>query len=89
LRVDLELNSLEAIKNAVQAGLGVAFLPVISIEREIKAGTLHNPKVADLNVSRQLKLISHPSRYCSRAAEAFRKDILPKFAGPESPIYIK
>ena len=86
LRIEMELNSLEAIKNAVQSGLGAAFLPVVSIERELIAGTVHRPIVADLKVSRQLKLISHPARYCSRAAEAFRDDVLPFFASEESPI---
>jgi hypothetical protein len=37
-------------------------------------------------VRRQLKLISHPARYCSRAAEAFRREVLPVFASPDSPL---
>jgi hypothetical protein len=37
-------------------------------------------------VKRQLKLISHPARYCSRAAEAFRREVLPVFASPDSPL---
>ncbi len=86
LRIEMELNSLEAIKNAVQSGLGAAFLPVVSIERELSAGTVHKPIINDLNVRRQLKLITHPARYCSRAAEAFREDILPVFASSESPL---
>jgi len=86
LKIEMELNSFEAIKNAVQAGLGAAFLPVVSIERELAAGTLHRPQVADLMVKRQLKLISHPARYCSRAAEAFRREVLPVFASPDSPL---
>jgi DNA-binding transcriptional LysR family regulator len=86
LKIEMELNSFEAIKNAVQAGLGAAFLPVVSIERELAAGTLHRPQVADLMVRRQLKLITHPARYCSRAADAFRREILPVFASPDSPL---
>jgi len=86
LRIDMELNSLEAIKNAVQAGLGAAFVPVVSIERELSAGTIHRPQVADLQVRRQLKLITHPARYCSRASVAFRNDVLPVFASADSPI---
>jgi DNA-binding transcriptional LysR family regulator len=82
----MELNSFEAIKNAVQSGLGAAFLPVVSIERELASGSLYRPQVSDLQVRRQLKLISHPARYCSRAAEAFRKEVLPVFASPESPL---
>jgi DNA-binding transcriptional LysR family regulator len=86
LKIEMELNSFEAIKNAVQSGLGAAFLPVVSIERELAAGSLHRPSLADLSVRRQLKLISHPSRYCSRAADAFRKEVLPVFASPDSPL---
>ncbi len=86
LRVEMELSSLEAIKNAVQSGLGAAFLPVVSIERELTAGTVHKPIIADLQVKRQLKLISHPARYSSRAAQAFRGEILPLFASADSPL---
>jgi hypothetical protein len=31
-------------------------------------------------------LITHPARYCSRAAGAFRREILPVFASPDSPL---
>jgi DNA-binding transcriptional LysR family regulator len=86
MKIEMELNSFEAIKNAVQSGLGAAFLPVVSIERELSTGSLHRPQVADLQVRRQLKLISHPARYCSRAADAFRKEVLPVFASPDSPL---
>ncbi|MCP9801012.1 LysR family transcriptional regulator [Synechococcus sp. RedBA-s] len=86
LKIEMELNSFEAIKNAVQSGLGAAFLPVVSIERELATGSLHRPIVSDLLVRRQLKLITHPARYCSRASEAFRREILPVFASPDSPL---
>jgi len=86
LRIEVELHSFEATKHAVQAGLGAAFLPVVSIERDLAAGSVHRPVLADLQVRRQLKLISHPARYCSRAAEAFRREVLPVFASPNSPL---
>tara|TARA_B100000700_G_C14978080_1_gene824898 strand:+ start:159 stop:1109 length:951 start_codon:yes stop_codon:yes gene_type:complete len=86
LSIEMELNSLESIKNAVQSGLGAAFLPVVSIERELSANAIHKPYVIDLEVCRQLKLISNPARYCSKAAESFRKDILPIFASKDSPL---
>ena len=82
----MELNSFEAIKNAVQSGLGAAFLPVVSIEKELTAKTLHKPIIADLEVKRELKLITNPGRYHSRAANAFKEDIIPFFASPESPL---
>ena len=86
LKIEMELNSLEAIKNAVQSGLGVSFLPVISIERELAGGSIHKPHLADLEVKRELKLITNPSRYTSRASEAFKKYILPQIASSESPL---
>ena len=86
LKIEMELNSLEAIKNAVQSGLGAAFLPVVSIERELSSGTMHKPNMLDLSVRREIKLITNPSRYTSKASEAFKKDILPKFASEESPL---
>ncbi len=86
LRIEMELNSLEAIKNAVQSGLGAAFLPVVSIERELLAGTVHKPVIKDLIVKRELKLISNPGRYTSRAAVAFTNEILPIFASADSPL---
>ncbi len=86
LKIEMELNSLEAIKNAVQSGLRASFLPVVSIERELAAGTIHKAFIADLEVKRELKLITNPSRYTSRASEVFKKNILPQFASLESPL---
>ncbi len=86
LKIEMELNSLEAIKNAVQSGLGASFLPVVAIERELAAGTIHKAHVTDLEVKRALKLITNPSRYTSRASEVFKKNILPQFASLESPL---
>ena len=87
LHIEMELNSLEAIKNAVQSGLGAAFLPVVSIERELSGGSIHRPIVADLEVKRELKVITNPCRYSSRAAAAFIRDILPLFASSFSPLF--
>ena len=87
LKVEMELNSIEAIKNAVQSNLGAAFLPVVSIERELAGGSIHRAIVADLEVKRELKVITNPGRYSSRAAEAFIQDILPLFASSFSPLF--
>ena len=86
LRIEMELNSLEAIKNAVQSNLGAAFLPVVSIERELEGGSVYKPIVADLEVKRELKVITNPGRYSSRATKAFTNQILPLFASSFSPL---
>ena len=37
-------------------------------------------------LKRELKLITNPSRYTSRASEVLKKNILPQFARLESPL---
>ncbi len=75
----MELNSIEAIKNAVQAGLGAAFVSVSAIEKELQINLLHRANVDGVVVKRTLSVIVNPSRYRSKAAEAFIRDVLPKF----------
>ena len=80
LKIEMELNSIEAIKNAVQSGLGAAFLSVSAIEKELLMGVLHKSKMEEVVVTRILSLICNPNRYRSKAAEAFSNEILPLFA---------
>ena len=83
LKIEMELNSIEAIKNAVQSGLGAAFVSTTAIEKELEMGVLHQAKIQDVTIGRTLAVIVNPSRYCSKAAEAFSKEILPKFSTKE------
>ncbi|MEL6930427.1 MAG: LysR family transcriptional regulator [Cyanobacteria bacterium J06600_6] len=80
LKIEMELNSIEAIKNAVQSGLGAAFVSTTAIAKELEMGVLHRAKIKEVDVGRTLAVIVNPSRYCSKAAEAFSKEILPQFA---------
>ncbi|MFN5514277.1 MAG: LysR family transcriptional regulator [Cyanobacteriota bacterium] len=80
LKVEMELNSIEAIKNAVQAGLGAAFVSTTAIEKELEMKALHCATIRDVTVRRTLSVILNPSRYRSKAAEAFIQEILPPFA---------
>ncbi|MEO0985196.1 MAG: LysR family transcriptional regulator [Cyanobacteria bacterium J06639_14] len=79
LRVEMELNSIEAIKNAVQAGLGVAFVSISAIEKELQMGMLHRGRIDTVVINRTLSVIFNPNRYRSKAAEAFTEEILPQF----------
>ena len=79
LKIEMELNSIEAIKNAVQAGLGVAFVSISAIEKELQMGMLHRARVDSVVVNRTLSVIFNPNRYRSKAAEAFTQEILPQF----------
>jgi DNA-binding transcriptional LysR family regulator len=72
----MELSSIEAIKNAVESGLGAAFVSISAIRKELELDTLRHIKVTDLNVKRQLSIIINKERYRSKAAEMFMKEIL-------------
>ncbi len=80
LRVEMELNSIEAIKNAVQSGLGAAFVSISAIEKELQLGVLRQVTIENVPVRRILSLIYNPNRYRSKAAEIFNREILPQFA---------
>ena len=54
----MELDSTEAIKSAVEAGLGVGFVSRWAISKELELGTLQVANVAGLRVTRQFTLIS-------------------------------
>jgi DNA-binding transcriptional LysR family regulator len=57
VRVALELGSNEAIKEAVQRGLGLAILSTHAVEREVRAGQFHALKVAGLALTRDILLV--------------------------------
>ncbi|MBF2051023.1 MAG: LysR family transcriptional regulator [Leptolyngbya sp. IPPAS B-1204] len=80
LKIEMELNTIEAIKNAVQAGLGAAFVSISAIEKELQMGVLHRARIEGVVVNRTLSVIYNPNRYRSKAAEAFTREILPQFA---------
>jgi DNA-binding transcriptional LysR family regulator len=80
LKVEMELNSIEAIKTAVQSGLGAAFVSTTAIEKELQMGLLYRAKINEIVVKRMLSVIVNPNRYRSKAAEAFCRDILPLFS---------
>ncbi len=79
LPVTMELNSIEAIKSAVQAGLGAAFLPLTALEKELELGVLARVPIEGMVIRRLLVQIMNPQRYRSKATEAFCQHILPMF----------
>jgi DNA-binding transcriptional LysR family regulator len=72
----LQLNSIEAIKTAVNLGVGAAFVSSSSIENEIKLKQLKVLKIENLNISRQLLIISNPECYKSKAFQLFYRELI-------------
>jgi DNA-binding transcriptional LysR family regulator len=57
MRVGLELGSNEALKEAVQRGLGVAVLSTHVVRHEVENGPLHAVEIADLSLEREMFVV--------------------------------
>ncbi|HVI06906.1 MAG TPA: LysR family transcriptional regulator [Candidatus Binatia bacterium] len=73
LHMDVELPTLQAIKQFVSMGNGVALMPEISVEAEVARGELVRIPVRELKVQRKLRLIYRKEAPLSHAARAFLK----------------
>ncbi len=73
LNMGVELPSLEAIKRFVAMGNGVALVPGLTAEQEIKSGELVRVPVEALRFERHLRLVHRKQASLSHAAIAFLK----------------
>jgi DNA-binding transcriptional LysR family regulator len=71
LHMSVELPTLQAIKQFVAMGNGVALVPQISVEEELHRGELVQIPVRELRLDRRLRLIHRKSASLSHAARAF------------------
>jgi DNA-binding transcriptional LysR family regulator len=71
LNMPVEVPTIEAIRRLVQRNEGVAFLPRMCVDQEIKQGTLFEVGVSELAVERSIRLVYLRDRQLSRAAQAF------------------
>jgi len=70
--VAMELDSLEATKRMVEEGLGIALVPLVTIERELASGDLMKIELVDAQpLSRPISLIYRKGRKRPRTAQAF------------------
>jgi DNA-binding transcriptional LysR family regulator len=71
LHMDVELPTLQAIKLFVAMGNGVALVPEMSVEEDLKRGELVRIPVRELKLHRKLRLIYRKSASLSHSARAF------------------
>jgi len=72
----LEMSSNETIKQAVMAGMGIAFLSMHTIGLELRAGRLALLAVSGLPVMREWYVIHRRGKRLSPAAQAFKSFLL-------------
>lgn len=71
IKSKMELGSTQAIKTAVEEGLGVAILPKLSVNKEIKLGLLSGVRLSGLEMKRDLWILKKESRFPNENAETF------------------
>lgn len=76
LDAPIEFGSNETIKQAVQAGLGLALVSTHTIQLELEAKVLRVLEVEDLPIRRQWHLVYRKGKRLSPVAEAFRQFVL-------------
>jgi len=81
-------NNIEAIKHAVQANLGLAVVPRISIEEELKAGSIVRVKVEGLKLIRKFNFIYHRQKFFTKAMQALIDSCCQEAGDPEYQIQL-
>lgn len=71
LKMDLEMPTIEAIRKMVERNEGVAFLPRMCVDLEIRRGLLCEVKVREMSMERNIRLVYPARRALSHAAQAF------------------
>jgi len=71
VKVTMELGSNEAIKRAVEAGLGISILPANVVRREVKSGLLKIIRFSGERFTRKFHIIYHKDKYLSNMIMQF------------------
>jgi DNA-binding transcriptional LysR family regulator len=71
VKVIMELGSNEAIKRAVEAGLGISIISANVVEREVDAGLLKMVRLSPKKIKRNFYIIYHRDKYLSSIIRSF------------------
>jgi DNA-binding transcriptional LysR family regulator len=66
----IEMNSIEAIKQTIKAGIGVAIIPEIAIRTDVEKGEVARVHWAD-DLETGVLMIRYKDKWCSPAVEGF------------------
>lgn len=67
----VELGSTQAIKSAVESGLGFSILPKLSVERELELGVLTRIPIAHVELTRDLFIVKKRTRFPKQTVNEF------------------
>ncbi|NMA69215.1 MAG: LysR family transcriptional regulator, partial [Desulfitobacterium sp.] len=73
LNIITEMSTIDAIKSAVQAGMGGAVVPRLSVKKEVYQGTLRALTVSELEMPLDFRIVKLDSHYLSSKARQLIK----------------
>lgn len=73
LNIITEMSTIDAIKSAVQAGMGGAVVPRLSVKKEVYQGTLRALTIAEMEMPLDFKILRLDSHYLSSKARQLIK----------------
>jgi len=78
-RVVMAMRSPEAMRKLVEAGVGISFLPLITVQDALESGDLREVRVKGVNLSREIGLAWKRGRYFGPAIQELLEAIVRKF----------
>jgi DNA-binding transcriptional LysR family regulator len=70
IRLTMELGGTEAIKRAVEAGIGISCLPTIALTGSVERGNLVVLPTPFLHLTRTLHIVLHRQKYRTEGMES-------------------
>jgi DNA-binding transcriptional LysR family regulator len=90
LATHLTVPSLEGVARAVEAGLGIAFLSWLVVERGVREGRLHVVDIRNVDLRRQFSLVTLKERALSPLAKRFvefvKASTVPQYRRSRTPL---
>lgn len=71
----MEISSTQAIKSAIEAGLGISILPRLTVAKELEHGLLKEVHISGVNITRNLWLVRKNQRFNKAEVEDFTEFI--------------
>jgi DNA-binding transcriptional LysR family regulator len=75
LNIYLELGSTEAVKSAVEAGLGISIISKSAIKKELKLGILETLPIRDITLSRYFYIVYHRDAILKSTVDVFLQQV--------------
>lgn len=85
-KINLETNSIDSLKLAVRSGLGVAFVPYLAVETELKFNLFTTIRVQDLSLQQNLSIIKLQTSKKSLGYKFFNKIFLSLLCNINKPV---